>query len=451
MTKVIVNAVTREVGTKHSLEASLDGKRVAMVMFSSYPADPRPRRAVEALLREGMKVDLICLKDDFTSKSEKRGALDIHRVPIKHRRGRKFSYVYNYLAFIAIGAAILGIRSLRHRYDLVYVHNMPDILVLSSIVPKVLGAKVILDQHDPMPELMMSMYGLENDSRSVRLLTWLEKKSMALADLVITVNIACKRLFGSRSCPLEKIAVVMNAPDNEIFAFRAARSYPRRIGSDPFVIMYHGSLVERNGLDLAIDALVLTRATIANSELRIYGRKTSFLDYCLEKAAKNGVRERVQYLGPKSLEEIVQEIEGCDLGIIPNPRNRFTQINTPTRIFEYLALGRPVIAPKTTGVQDYFDPGSLLYFEPGSAKDLAAKIEYAYCHHSELVTTTEQGQRVYLEHTWPRQEKTLVALIKQLLIGGMARNDIATLAPSIIANKSDNSNPYFDAICRRPP
>ena len=430
MTEVVVNAVTGEAGTRHSLEAPLDGKRVAMVMFSSYPADPRPRRAVEALLREGMKVDLICLEEEFTSKSEGRGALDIRRVPIKHRRGGRFSYLYNYSAFVAICTAILGIRSLRHRYDLVYVHNMPDILVLSSIVPKVLGAKVILDQHDPMPELMMSIFGLENDSRSVRLLTWLEKMSMALADVVITVNIACKRLFGSRSCPLEKIGVVMNAPDDKIFAFRAARSYPRRIGSNPFVIMYHGSLVERNGLDLAIDALALTRATIPNSELRICGRKTPFLDHCFEKAVKMGVREHVKYLGPKSLEEIVQEVERCDLGIIPNPRNAFTQINTPTRIFEYLALGRPVIAPKTTGIQDYFDVGSLLYFEPGSAKDLAAKIEYAYCHHSELVTTTEQGQQMYLEHTWPREEKTLVTIIKQLLIGEVARNDINTFAPS---------------------
>ena len=398
-----------------------------MVMFSSYPADPRPRRAIDALLKEGMQVDLICLEEEFAPKREKAGALDIRRVPIKHRRGGKWSYIYNYSAFIAICAAILGVRSFLHRYDLVYIHNMPDILVLSSIVPKMLGAKVILDQHDPMPELMMSIFGLDNDSRSVRLLGWLEKKSMALADFVITVNIACKRLFGSRSCPPEKIGVVMNAPDGEIFQFRAVRSYPTRITGEPFVIMYHGSLVERNGLDLAICALSLTRAKIPDVEFRIYGKKTPFLDYCLKQAVNKGVQECVHYLGPRSLEEVVQEVKRCDLGIIPNPRNAFTEINTPTRIFEYLALGKPVIAPRTSGIQDYFGVDLLLYFETGSPKDLAAKIEYAYCHYSDLVSTAEQGQQVYLDHAWPQEEKILITIIKRLLNCEIARKNVADL------------------------
>ena len=424
MTDPITDTFSEEARPQPSADSTLQGKQVAMVMFSSYPADPRPRRAADTLLGEGMSVDLICLKDEKARKHEKRGSLDIRRVSIKHQRGGKLSYAFNYSAFIAICAAILAFRSFRRRYDLVYVHNMPDILVLSSLVPKALGAKVILDQHDPMPELMMTIFGLDNHSLSVRLLSCLEKWSIALADRVITVNIACKRLFGSRSCLPEKIGVVMNAPDGAIFPFRAAHSYPSRERfppDKPFVMMYHGSLVERNGLDLAIDALGLASAAIPNAELRIYGRKTAFLDHVLEQAAKKGVRDCVHYLGPKTLEELVREVESCDLGIIPNPRNAFTEINTPTRIFEYLALGKPVIVPRTTGIQDYFGEESLLYFEPGSPKDLAVKMEYAFCHYSEAVYTAERGQQVYLEHTWSQEKKTFVCLVKELLNGGAAR------------------------------
>ena len=64
----------------------------------------------------------------------------------------------NTAAFIAVSAYILAVRSLRRRYDLVYIHNMPDVLVASALLPKLLGAKVILDQHDPMPELMMTIF-----------------------------------------------------------------------------------------------------------------------------------------------------------------------------------------------------------------------------------------------------------------------------------------------------
>ena len=44
---------------------------------------------------------------------------------------------------------MLALRSLTRRYDLVHVHNMPDILVFAALVPKVFGAKVVLDLHDP--------------------------------------------------------------------------------------------------------------------------------------------------------------------------------------------------------------------------------------------------------------------------------------------------------------
>ena len=108
----------------------------------------------------------------------------------------KLSYIYKYSAFISFSAAILAWRAIRRRYDLIYVNNMPDVLVASALVPKLLGAKVILDQHDPMPELMMTIFGLDQSSFGVRLLIRLEKWSIARADLVITVNEACKRIFG---------------------------------------------------------------------------------------------------------------------------------------------------------------------------------------------------------------------------------------------------------------
>ena len=80
-----------------------------------------------------------------------------------------------------------------------------------------LGAKVILDLHDPMPELMQTIFKLPEESLSVRLLKRLEKWSLGFADLVLTVNLACKKIYSSRSCPPQKIDVVMNSPDDDIF------------------------------------------------------------------------------------------------------------------------------------------------------------------------------------------------------------------------------------------
>ena len=406
-----------------SMESSLRGKRVGMVVFSSYPADPRPRRAAEALLKEGMHVDYFCEADEKLPKREHLGNLEIFRLPITHHRGGKFSYAYQYSAFILLSASILARRSLSSRYDLIYIHNMPDILVCSALLPKALGAKVILDQHDPMPELMMTIFNLQENRPAVRIMCKLERWSIARADLVIAVNLVCKRIFAARSCPPEKIGVVMNSPDGGLFPYRAARSYPATANASekPFVIMYHGSIVERNGLDLAVEALAHVHKSIPGAELRVYGRSTPFLDQVMERAKSLGLETCVRYLGPKRLEDLVREIEDCDVGVIPNQRNPFTDINTPTRIFEYLSLGKPVIAPRTPGIQDYFDSESLFFFEAGDAIELAQKMMDVHADPARATDIAERGQQVYLAHTWEQERTTLVELVSGLLKGGQSR------------------------------
>lgn len=394
---------------------SLFGKRAGMVVFSPYPSDPRPRRAADALLDEGMTIDLICEGAEGVPRRERRGGLDITRIPIRHHRGGALSYAYQYSLFILLSAVTLAWRSLRRRYDLIYVHNMPDILVVSALFPKLLGARVILDEHDPMPELMRTIFGKEENSFPVRVIRYLERWSFRRADLIVTVNEACRKIFSSRSCEAGKVAVVMNTPDESIFPFRPARSYSSRSKDDPFVIMYHGSLVERNGVELAVDALARAVERVPNAELRIYGSRSPYLDAVLEKVKRLGVDDHVRYLGRKTLEELVNEIQNCDVGVIPNQRNTFTDINTPTRIFEYLSLGKPVIAPRTPGILDYFAPEYLFFFDSGNAEELAERMEYVAGHPMEAMETADRGQQVYREHAWQQERQTLVRAVGELV------------------------------------
>jgi len=393
----------------------LAGKRVGMVVFSPYPIDPRPRRAVEALRNEGAYIELICEAEGDAPAREKLENLEVTRIPIRHIRGGALSYAYQYFSFISISTAIFAWRLLRRRYQLIYVHNMPDILVLSGLIPKLFGAKMILDQHDPMPELMCTIFNKDEDSFEVRAIKRLEKWSIARANLVITVNEACRRIFSSRSCSNDKVGVVMNSPDENMFQYRAARSYPVRQAGERFRMMYHGSLVDRNGLELAVDALKLLQQGIPEAELRVYGRSTPYLEQVMNKALTLGISDKVHFLGPKRLEDLAGEIEQCDVGVIPNQLNTFTEINTPTRIFEYLALGKPVIAPSTSGVRDYFGPESLVFFKAGDAADLAKQMSYVASHPEEAADIAENGQGVYMEHTWQQERETLVDLVAGLI------------------------------------
>lgn len=399
-------------------QQSLRGKRAAIVLFSHYPSDPRPRRAAEALAMEGVEIDLICLQEKPEQpRRELVNGINVYRSPLKKKRAGKLHYITQYSAFILSSFVYLTLRSLRRRYDFVHVHNMPDVLVFSALVPKVLGAKIILDLHDPMPELMQTIFNLPENSLSVRLLKGAERKSIGFANLVLTVNRACAQIYSSRSCHPQKIKVVLNSPDDAIFRFKQA-NLRNGNGSHPpktFRVLYHGSLTSRNGFDLAVDALAAVRGKIPQITMIVCGTRTEFFDQVMNTLRPRGLEQCVQYLGPQDRNQIVAAVEGCELGVIPNRRNIFTEINTPTRIFEYLALGKPVIAPRARGIQDYFGEDDLVYFELGDVADLARKIEYVYANPAEVAETVERGQKIYLAHTWSKERVGLLNSFRDLL------------------------------------
>ena len=394
------------------------GKRAAVLLFSHYPADPRPRRAAEALTEQGVTIDLLCLQEDASEpRYEMVNGVNVTRVPLKRRRRGALIYAWQYTVFIFVSASYVTLGSLRKRYDFVHVHNMPDFLVFSAFVPKLLGAKIVLDLHDPMPELMEAIFNLSLNSFKVRVLKQLEKWSIAFSDSVLTVSRTFKDVFSSRSCSADKVTIVINSPDERIFRFsepqvrRPNGASPPR----PFTVLYHGSLVRRNGLDLAVDALDLARNDIPSAKLVICGKRTPFLDEVMESVTKRELTSAVEYLGGKDLEGIVDAIQQCDVGIIPNHRNPFTELNTPTRILECLALGKPVIAPRARGILDYFEEEDLLYFELGSPRDLAEKIKYAYSHPYEVQQVVKRGQEIYQYHTWSSEKANLLNAFTRLV------------------------------------
>jgi len=397
---------------------SLWGKRAAVLLFSHYPADPRPRRAAEALTEQGVAVDLLCLQENASEpRREIVNGVNVTRVPLERRRRGALTYLWQYTVFIAASASYVTVGSLRKGYDFVHVHNMPDFLVFSALVPKLMGAKIVLDLHDPMPELMEAIFNLSLESFKVRMLKKLEKWSISFSDSVLTVSKTFKEVFSSRSCSAGKVTIVLNSPDERIFK-SGEPQVQQHNGADlaaTFTVLYHGSLVRRNGLDLAVEALGLVREHIPFARLVVCGKRTSFLDEVMESVARRRLDDAVEYLGGKDLEGIVDAIQQCDVGVIPNHRNMFTELNTPTRIFECLALGKPVIAPRARGIQDYFGEQEIIYFELGSPEDLAEKLRFA-CHNPGFVEeTVRRGQAVYRRHTWSVERANLLDAFSKLL------------------------------------
>lgn len=386
--------------------------KICMLHYSSYPDDPRPRREAEALAGHGYIIDTICIPYKNQKKEEKVGNINVHRISIKRKRENKLRYVYEYSLFFLLSLVKITFLHIKKRYSIIHIHNMPDVLVFCALIPKLFGAKVILDLHDPTPELYMTKYDLTERHIIIKFLIFLEKISIRFADMVITPNTKFKELFISRSCPPSKIHIIMNSPDEKIFFKQDIKRDD--VEKDKFIIMYHGFIAERNGLGTALDAISIIRDKIPNLLFKVYGNG-DFTDTFLKYRQELNLEDIVNYYGGVPNEEIAQVIQTIDLGVIPNKKNPFTDINFPTRIFEYISLDKPVIVPKTRGIIDYFDSDDIFYFNPNNHHDLANVITNIHANQQNVLLVLQRGKEIYNNFRWEQQKTHLGQIVDELL------------------------------------
>lgn len=389
--------------------------KVGMVVFSYYPADPRVRREAEALSGEGATVDVICLRGKNESRMATINGVNAHRINITRRRGSKLSYILEYFFFIVLALLKLSMLYIRRRYDVVHIHNMPDILVFTAFLAKIMGAKVILDLHDPTPEVYMAKYGIDQSHPVIKLLIHLERWSIWFADMVLTPNIAFRNLFVMRGCPERKIHIVMNSPQEDIFCRNDVQGIPSAMEREKrFIMMYHGTIVERHGLDTALMAISSLKDKIPGLLFHVYG-EGDFVHSFLELVNELGLQNIVRYHGQVSLETIAERIFSIDVGVIPNKRSPFTEINMPTRIFEYLCMRKPVVVPRTQGIGDYFDEESIYFFEPGNSGSLAEAILRIYSEPNHCREVMAKAEDIYQNHRWHVQREYFVKQVAGLV------------------------------------
>jgi len=388
-------------------------KKVLMVVYSYFPQDVRPRRQAEALIKAGYQVDIICLRLPDQIKEEKVYGVNSFRLNMSKSRSTKGKYITLYTNFFIRSFFMLNSLYIKNRYDVIHIHNMPDFLVFLSIIPKLLGTKVILDLHDPTPEILITKFSEANESRLTKLLKWQEKLSIKFAHTVITTNKSFVDRFVQRGCPPDKVNIIMNSPQESIFNKFVNKSKNKN-SENKFVLMYHGLIVERHGLEDLVDAISLLKVKIPGLELIVYGYGED-LPAFLDKVKISKLDDVVKHFDRVAIDKIAEIIPDCDVGVIPNRLGPFTQINFPTRIFEYLHMKKPVVVPRTQGIKDYLDEESIFYFDSGDVENLAEVIFNIYSDPVISSTVVEKGYETYQKYRWENQGKDLVKIYDKLL------------------------------------
>jgi glycosyltransferase involved in cell wall biosynthesis len=203
------------------------------------------------------------------------------------------------------------------------------------------------------------------------MLTWLERLSAAFATHIIVANdLWCERLAKRTSRP-EKYSVVRNRPDLSIFrGSTGVRTKP----AGKFLMTYPGSLNWHQGLDVAIAAFAKIADQMRDAEFHIYGEgaaKPSLI--ALVKDLR--LEDRIIFHDMLPSREVAEVMAVTDLAIEPKrATSAFGNEALSTKILEFMCLGVPVIASRTTIHQYYYDESIIQYYSNDDADELATQI-----------------------------------------------------------------------------
>jgi glycosyltransferase involved in cell wall biosynthesis len=415
--------------------------RICAITFDWYPFDVLVRRTAEAAADAGYTVDVICLRQPGEIARESCKGVRVHRIPMYRSFGRSLPRtLLDWCCFLVLAGMMVTRLHLRRRYDVIHVHNIPDFLVFCALIPKLLGAKIILEVQDVSPELLAAKAkGRMLRGAIIRFATWQERLSSAFADHVITVGEPFARLLRKRGIPAEKLTIILNSADPKLFPplriadqsalgainrpLQGDVSTPSASEERPFILMYHGTVAERNGLDTALRAFALARQVIPHLRFDIQGRG-EHLPYVKQLAQALGVSERVVFTDPCSSDELVDFVLHGDVGIIPYRSDGFMDLVLPTKAYEFALMQRPIIASDTPAIRSMFRAESVMLCDPTNPTSFAEAIIDLYQHPGKREQLVASAAEDYRPYRWEIMAQRYQQLLLSLSLGRPAPGSV---------------------------
>jgi len=203
----------------------------------------------------------------------------------------------------------------------------------------------------------------------------LENKVIRESERIITISEAMKRIAAGYGARTEQIDVVPDGVDTSIFhpvdgrALRDAHA-----GSASHVLIFHGAIDPQDDPGLLVDAARLVVEEhkdacfwLVGDGSAVPGLKKKVSDYSLD--------DHFFFSGWVEQREIPSFISASDVGLVVLPDVLSARGRVTLKEFEYWACGVPALLPRLPALEEIAQEGvTALFYQPGDAGDLAAKI-----------------------------------------------------------------------------
>jgi glycosyltransferase involved in cell wall biosynthesis len=345
------------------------------------PMDRRVWQEARALCEAGWVVSVICpATERFPARREKIDGIEIFRHPLPIQGRGIWGFFIEYTMALFHEFRLLFSVHAFCGFEIIQVCNPPDLLFLVALPWKLFGKKLVFDHHDVCPELIEAKFGRN------RLLEFLlssaEKLTFKAADLVISANETFRGLAITRGGKRpEDVVTVYSIPDDRYFGNAVLRSKTNRDAiaqaarsGTPIVIGYVGIIGDQDGVD---NVVLMVRDLIEKYGLEeftcvIVGDGPALLSV-KALAAELNVAEHVAFTGYLTGKELLEALSKFEIGVIPDPINRYNDKISMNKVFEYAAMGIPIVAMDLSETKRLLKDAAL-FAVSGDASGLAEQV-----------------------------------------------------------------------------
>ncbi len=283
------------------------------------------------------------------------------------------------------------------KVDLLYANDL-DTLPANSLVAWIRQKPLVYDSH----EFFTEVPEIQGSRIKKGVWKWLEKHSVARADLVITVNKSIADLL-QKTYRLEQVLVTRNIPSGKIILEKVTRvGLGMPVDTDILILQGAGINLDRGAEEL-LNALPL----LENVHLYIIGSGDAIPAIKKQIAVQNLARS-VTLIGKLPYERLLQYTACADVGLsLDKDTNINYRYSLPNKIFDYAAAGIPMVVtdlPEVSRVVRDADIGKVTpsYTPESIAKTIKEVLElkangYDYAGNTERFLKTVSWEREYAE------------------------------------------------------
>ena len=391
--------------------------KIGMVLDRPFPPDHRVEKEAKSLIANRHEVHLLSLHHGHMKTYEQIHGINVHRVYIPKKIFKKLSAAINVLPFYNwfwkrfIGKKVdaLGIQVL-------HIHDLPLSKVAIKLRQKY-KIPVVIDMHEDYADWITETphYNTFIGKIVKQMSNWrnYEKKYLKSSDYIIGVSpILIDKMRKRYELPSDKIIFVPNTPDPDFMNNKRFDDDIKEKLKNKFNLIYVGGISYLRGLQNVIPQMAILNQKIPNIQLVIVGDGTYRQD--LENLVnKLNLDKEVIFTGWESIDRLSGYIYYSHIGIYPSLRYKGVDDKVPTKVFQYWALKKPVLAsdyllPKQ--MVNNYEAGFTLDFETESQK-LIEYIEKLYQDENLRKRMGENGRRAIDEEwNWENMVKPLLKL-----------------------------------------